>query len=608
MIEPTHAVAESAANDQGRAPAVSDVSTMRARPALKLFIPTLVLIVYWSLTEASYRIEMGMFYRFISRMLLLVAMLFYFLGWGFTRRHFSFGQRCLIFVMIIAGVTLAGTFGHQTTGVFGTALTGLPIVISLAIAWLWFSRNRGFRLEFTGIGIGAAVVLTTVALLRWDGLDGRQRSELSWRWTLSPEERFLKENAMRTVVPTKDQPAELTATSADWVSFRGGDREGVVSGVELCDWSVAPPRETWRRRVGPGWSSVIVIGDRLFTQEQRGEQEAVVCYDAKTGQEVWVHPSADSGKRFEEPLSGAGPRATPTFHENRIYAYGVKGQLECLNAATGEQYWTHSLFSMADAEVPMWGSATSPILVDDKVVVFVGGKNGKSVFAFDRLSGDERWHAAGGKVSYSSPQLMTIAGERQILMHDETGLSGIRIDDGKLLWTHASPHVESFQPMLQAHLISDDRLIINWDSGILCLKIRHVDDAWQLEELWKSNKLKPSFNEFVIHGDHIYGLDDGIFCCFNLTNGQRLWKKRRYGFGQMLMLPDLNELLVLTERGEIVRVAIDPSEHREIGRFKAIEGKTWNHPVLAHGHLIVRNAEEMACFEVAKPEAVSAAE
>ena len=568
------------------------------RPPLRLVAPTLVLVLYWVLTEASFRVEMGMFYRFVSRMALLVAMLLYFLGWGFTRRHFTVLQRLLAFVMILTAMFVAGAGGHQSTGVFAAALIGLPIVISLSVAWLWISRHRAPRVELSGIGIVSIVVFGCIALLRWDGLDGRQRTELSWRWTPSPEERFLKQDLVKPAISADDRRPVLRESPADWVSFRGGEKESVVVGVELQDWSATPPREIWRRRVGPGWSSIIAVGDELFTQEQRGDKEAVVCYDAKTGQEIWIHSPSDAGGRFEEKLSGTGPRATPAYHENRIYVFGATGNFECLDVATGELHWSHLLFSMTGASIPQWGSASSPTIVDDLVVVFVGGQHDNSLLAFDRLSGKPRWQSGGGGVSYSSPQVMTIAGERQIVMHDNEGLNGIQIQDGKRLWKHAGPPAVGFEPMIQPHLIPQDRLIINWDSGLLCLQVRRVSETWKTDEVWKSTRMKPSFNDFAIHGDQIYGLDDGIFCCVDLSNGQRKWKRGRYGFGQLLMLQDLNEILVLTERGEIVRVAIDPNEHRELGRFKAIEGKTWNHPLLAHGRLIVRNGEEIACFAV----------
>jgi outer membrane protein assembly factor BamB len=578
------------------------------RSGLRLVVPTLVLVAYWALTEASYRIEAGMFYRFVTRIILLLSMSIYFLGWGLTRRHFTFVQRSLIFAMVLAGVIVGGIAGHPSTGIIPTAMIGVPIVLSLSIAWLWVSRHLGARMELTGIGFMIVAVFSVISQLRWDGLDGRQRTELSWRWTPSAEERFLQQADARPSTSALSIHPPLVESAADWPSFRGGSRESVVVGVELCDWAANPPRELWRRRIGPGWSSVIAIDDRLFTQEQRVEKEAVVCYDASTGQETWVHIPQSGGERFNESLSGTGPRATPTFHDNRIYAYGATGTFECLDAVTGELIWSHLLFSEFDAAVPQWGSASSPTIVDDLVVVFAGGKNGNSLLAFDRKSGELRWRAPGSRVSYSSPQVMTIVNVRQIVMHDTEGLRGLTIAEGKILWKHLSPYAVSFEPMLQPHLIDNDRLIVNWDAGLICFKVGRDGENWNLEEVWKSNKMKPSFNDFAIHDGHIYGLDDGILCCIDLIKGQRQWKRGRYGFGQLLMLPEQNELLVLTERGDVVRVALDHNELREIGSFKAIEGKTWNHPILVRGKLIVRNGEEMACFDIAASTATASRE
>ena len=119
-----------------------------------------------------------------------------------------------------------------------------------------------------------------------------------------------------------------------------------------------------------------------------------------------------------------------------------------------------------------------------------------------------------------------------------------------------------------------------------------------MTERWVSSQLKPTFNDFFVHRGQIYGLDDGILCCLDLETGKRLWKKGRYGFGQMLLLPDQNELLILSEKGAVVRVATDPEKHVETARFLAIQGKTWNHPIVAHGRLYVRNGEELACFQL----------
>lgn len=569
----------------------------KARPDLRLLVPTIVLVVFWAVTEASYRLEMGMFYRFLTRMLTLLVFLLFFLAWGFSRRHFTFGQRLFAFVVILGAMFVGGALGHPATGTFATAMMGLPIVLTLSIGWLWMTRRRAATVELAGICAACVAVFGMISLLRWDGMDGRQRALMSWRWTPSPEEQFLQQTSQPAVARV-DEGAVLKETADDWSSFRGGSREGEVRGVVFGNWGQVPPKEVWRRRVGPAWSSIIAIGDYLFTQEQRDKREAVVCYEAATGKEVWVHSPEGSADRFEDSLSGTGPRATPTFHAGRLYAYGAKGNLDCLDAMTGKSFWTKSLFAVTGAAVPQWGAATSPTIVDDKVLVFVGGKQGNSLLAFDRQSGEQIWQAGGGPTSYSTPQVMTIVGVRQVVMHDDAGLRGLQIEDGKVLWDHPSPNAGSFQPMLQPHLLGDDHLLVNWDSGLLNLKLSNTGGKWNTEPEWASNRMKPSFNEFVIHKGHIYGLDDGILACVDVDKGQRVWKRGRYGFGQMLLLPEIDELLVLSEKGDVIRVAADPKEHREIAQFKAVEGKTWNHPLLARGRLVVRNSEEMACFDL----------
>ncbi len=579
-------------------------SAAQRRP-LSLWLPTLALVGYWIVDEGGRHIDLAMFHRFISRFIALLVLLLFFLAWGFTRRHFSFKQRLAAFAIIVGTMIVAGLAADPTVHVFGMGMMGLPIVLTLATLWLWVTRQRSSRVELAGIAVASLVVFGTIALLRWDGLDGLQRSQMSWRWTPTAEQQFLTAHKARgKSAETTSVTVPTDVTVADWTSFRGGERENVVAGVHLGDWDAASPKELWRRRIGPAWSSFIAIGDALLTQEQRGAHEAVVCYSAKDGSEIWAHLSDD---RFEETLSGTGPRATPSAAKDRVVAYGAKGELVCLDLATGQLIWSHDVLGDTSAAVPQWGLSISPLIVDDLVVVFSGGKDDQGLVAYDLATGEPKWHSAAGTMTYSSPQVMTVGGVRQIVMQDEQSLSGYDIADGRRIWTHPSPNAGSFQPMIQPHLVGDDRLIVGWGSGTLSLQVTRDDDAWKLVELWSSNRLKPGFNDFIIHDGHIYGLDDGILCCVDVETGKRVWKDGRYGFGQMLFLADTNELLIVTEKGDVVRVAASPEGLQENGSFHAIDGKTWNHPIIAHGRLVLRNAEEMACFKLAEPAKIAEA-
>lgn len=180
-------------------------NSAKARPDLRLLIPTIVLIVFWAVTEASYRLEMGMFYRFLTRMLTLLVFLLFFMAWGFSRRHFTFGQRLFAFVMILGAMFVGGALGHPATGTFATAMMGLPIVLTLSIGWLWMTRRRAATVELAGIGAACVAVFGIISLLRWDGMDGRQRALMSWRWTPSPEEQFLQQTSQPAVARVVEQ-------------------------------------------------------------------------------------------------------------------------------------------------------------------------------------------------------------------------------------------------------------------------------------------------------------------------------------------------------------------------------------------------------------------
>jgi outer membrane protein assembly factor BamB len=382
----------------------------------------------------------------------------------------------------------------------------------------------------------------------------------------------------------------------DWPEFRGPNRDGVVHGLKIAaDWETNPPKELWRHRVGPGWSSMIVVDGHLVTQEQRKETEAIVCYDAGTGAEEWSH---EDKARFEETLAGPGPRGTPTFYDGRIYALGGTGVLNCLGATTGNVVWSHDLVADVKADTPQWGYSISPLVVDGLVIVFAAGATDGNLIAYRAEGGERAWIRPVGGQSYSSPQLVSFDNRRQVLMHDNHALAAFDTQAGEPLWSREETNKMAL-PMLQPRLVNDDQLLVATDPGMVLLDLSQKDSKWTTADHWSSSRLKPAFNDVVVHEGRVYGLDDGILCSLDLATGERLWKKGRYGGGQLLLLADQGDLLVLTDKGEVVMLTATAEKPEELGRFQAITGKTWNHPVAAEGKLFVRNGEEMACYELA---------
>ena len=512
-----------------------------------------------------------------------------------------FFSRCPSTIERIVGVLFAAIAAAVTYFVSaesvrpGLMIFGTTSMMAVITAWFLLSRSLSWKAQRTG---AASVIVVTSAvwgMLRGDGVDGLFRPKFSWRWASTREEKYLESLAAAAVQGAALKEVQpLQAAPGDWVGFRGQDRSGKVTGVRLAtDWQAKPPQEIWRRSIGPGWSSFAVVGDRLYTQEQRGDEEVVLCLAVADGQQLWAHSDP---ARFWEAMAGAGPRATPTFDRGTIYATGATGKLNCLNAVTGERIWSRDIGEDGEAKVPPWGFAGSPLVVNDTVLVYAGGGPGKGIIAYDCQSGRLLWQGGGGTHSYSSPQLVSFDGILQVLMLTERGVFAISPESGESLWEHEWP-VEGMnrtvQPNVDGHRVF---LGTGFGLGTKAIAVLHEGASWKTAEQWTSTALKPYYNDFVAYEGQLYGFDGNIFACADIESGKRKWKQGRYGNGQVLLIADQGLLLVLTEWGEVVLLKANPARHEELAKLPAISGKTWNHPVIAHGKLFVRNAEEAACF------------
>ncbi len=541
-------------------------------------------------------------------------------------------------VVIVGAFFLTKPFLHKSIagGMMGMMypIYALPPVLAPMLV-AWAALTRGFSDGVRRVTMVAAIFLAcgVWVLFRTDGIIG-SGSQVTWRWTKTAEERLLakgEETPVATVnepltpkadvnlpvvkpsaaaptnvddrLPSKMNaesvttplPSPLRAREPEWPGFRGPNRDSAIDGVRInTDWTTSPPVQMWRRQIGPGWSSFAVSGDVLYTQEQRGEYEEVAAYRVSTGQPIWRHRDQ---VRFWESNGGAGPRATPTIHGNRVFTFGATGIVNALNADTGARLWSHNVMADAEKTVPMWGFASSPLVVNDEVVIAASGR----LVAYDAATGKRRWLGPPRPGSYSSPHLFTADGVQQILLLSAAGVTSVSPEDGAVLWEQEWDGGGT--TIVQPAVTGDGDILINGIAstgglGVRRLNVTHGSKGWNVIERWTSAGLKPYFNDFVVHKGHAFGFDGNILSCIDLSDGHRKWKGGRYGNGQLVLLADQDLLLVLSEEGELALVKATPDQFTELARFKAIEGKTWNHPVLVHDTLLVRNGEEMAAFKI----------
>lgn len=554
----------------------------------------------------------------------LLIVLWWLLGSGSR-----WSERIGVALLMVAGVFGAKAFVDPSIaggaqGYLGHAM-GFEFFAIALVAWALVANRITGGARYAAL-IASFVVFGALPLnaIRTAGVYGGG-FDMHWRWTPTAEEILLAKveeqpkplpaitpaptpaaatpaavvpnspgpKAPETAAPKAPQAPQAPQAPAEWPGFRGPNRDGVVHTAAIkTDWTQSPPVQMWRRAVGPGWSSFSVRGDLLYTQEQRGNDEIVACYRVSTGEPVWRHRDPI---RFYESNGGAGPRSTPTIHGNRVYSMGATAMLNALDANTGKVIWARKAAIDTKREIPMWGISSSPLIVDDMVIVAVYG----TLAAYDINTGNPRWIGPLHGGSYSSPQLFIVDGTTQVVILSSPGAVAVNPADGKLLWEHKWEGGAIVQPAIT----EDGDILINAMAatggiGTRRLHVKPSDGGWDVEERWTTNGLKPYFNDLVIHKGHAYGFDGAILSAIDLTDGKRKWKGGRYGNGQLILLADQDLLLVISEDGELALVSATPDQYKEIARIPALNAKTWNHPVVVRDVLLVRNGEEMVAFRL----------
>ncbi len=464
-------------------------------------------------------------------------------------------------------------------------------------AWMFFTPMRWS----VQIGVFVVLIAAIAPYLRFfeiTGMSGDTRQNFALR------------GAVRRDALIASPVGELTASSFklvadpknDFPAFQGPARDAVLPDVKLDrDWTSHPPRQLWRKEIGAGWSGFAVVGGYAFTQEQRADDECVVCREAATGKEVWKHSDKApyEGKPRYEGMGGPGPRCTPTVDEGRVYTIGATGIFNCLDAATGKPLWTHNIVVENGGSVAGHGVCGSPLIDGNFVVVAPTGKPAGSLAAYDRLTGKLAWCTGVNSASYATPMLASVAGVEQILNYDEHGLTGHDPVSGKVLWhfVWSSNQPICSQPIANAGDPDQVLVTIGYGKGSALLKVSCATDGkWSADSMWETKRMKTKFTTAVAHDGYVYGLDDGIMQCIEIKTGKQMWKGGHYEHGQILLAG--NAIIVQTEPGPVVLLDTNPKQLTELGSVPALSGKTWNGPTLAGKYLLVRNDHEAACYEV----------
>ena len=398
--------------------------------------------------------------------------------------------------------------------------------------------------------------------------------------------------------------------ASDWPQWRGPDKDGISRETGLLkEWHDGGPQVLWRVSLGEGFSGISVVGGRVYTMFSKGDDEFVVCLNASNGEEIWRFRS-DSN--YIESMGGNGPRATPTIDGEYLYTVTAQGKLYALNMSDGAEVWSHDLQAEFGSKMPRWGICTSPLVEGSLLLVEVGGKDGKSIVAFDKTNGDVVWSSHTDILGYSSPIAVTIGGIRQLIVFTGTQLVSVSPENGQLYWTfpwQTEYDVNAATPVF----IPPDKIFISsgYGKGAAVVQVRVVaapessaeeNDAEKngveisVVEIWKNEKMKNHFATSVLHGNYLYGFDNAILKCIDANTGSEKWKTRGYGKGTLMLADD--HLIILSDRGKLGLAEATPSVYNEVASAEVLNGLCWTVPTLANGRLYARNEKEMVCLNM----------
>ncbi|MEI6233587.1 MAG: PQQ-binding-like beta-propeller repeat protein [Planctomycetota bacterium] len=424
--------------------------------------------------------------------------------------------------------------------------------------------------------------------------------------------------------------------AADWPAWRNANRDGhVIDGAAVPEKISATPTVVWRTPTADGFSSPVVADGKVFMTDFLADKEAAPAtppaapapgakppkkkappgreiaraFNAADGKEIW---SVDLDSQHIDGF-GTGPRCTPIYNSGKVYAQSTKGELKCLNAADGKTIWHKNYITdfgqkytgeKGDtAGAARHGNAGSPFIDGDHLIAIVGAE-GAAVVCFNKNTGDVIWKSQDDMVAYAPPNVLTLAGTKQVVVFSAIALIGLNPADGKLLWrvpvkTKFGRHVTA--PMA----IGDTVIVSSHMEGILGIKVSKEGDGFKAERIWTNKEAAINFASPVAFGEHIYGVGTASkLICIDAAKGEIAWDKTGYlladashAHASMLVLG--KNVLALTDLGELVLFAADAKEFKEISRVK-ICGTTWCNPPYADGRLYVRDGKELQCIDLLK--------
>ena len=411
-------------------------------------------------------------------------------------------------------------------------------------------------------------------------------------------------------VLASSSPSPVAPAADGWPQLGGAGRDFRVDAAGLGVWDDAGPKSLWKRELGEGYSGIVSSGEILYTMYRplawlgltTRDEEVAVAIDAATGKTLWEQRNPVeylSAMRMEH---GPGPHATPLLAGGRVFTTGTLGRLQALDPRTGKVLWAHELWKDKGGTVMDRGYSCSPLAWRDTVIVAVGGR-GQALMAFDQADGSVRWKSGSFAVSPSSPVLVSVDGQEQLVFFGGDEVVGLDPGTGKMLWSHL--HATQYKLNIAVPVSGEDGLLIvssAYSGGTRALRLTREGDTTSARELWFTNQMRIHHGNFIKIGGHIYG-SSGDFgpapmSAVDLATGEVVWRDRAFAKATILLAGE--QLIVLDEDGTLGLATVSPKGLDVQARAEIFSGRSWTAPTLVGTRLYMRDRKEMVALELSR--------
>lgn len=394
--------------------------------------------------------------------------------------------------------------------------------------------------------------------------------------------------------------AQASGEASSWTGWLGPDRSGRAQGFDTPNVWPEKLQQRWRVEVGEGYSTPLVVGDRIFQHARQGGDEVLWCLDRKTGKSLWrksMPVEFVAGRNGES--HGLGPKSTPAYADGKVFTLSIIGVLGAWSAEDGELLWRRDFRENFEVSHPYWGTATSPVVDGDRVFAHTGSCEDGALFCIDTKTGRDIWVRKEEANCYSSPRVETIDGVRQLVELNHDGLCGINVENGELLWMYAFPHRGNNQNVATPARIGNMFVVGGENRRTFGVRIKKTADAWNVERVWQHRDAALEMSSPIIHDGLLYGfsvLKTGQFFCLDPVTGAMKWTgdPRVGDNAQLLSLPDY--VLALTDDGSCRILSASGEKYEVVRNYQVANDHTWAAPALVHDMLLIKEKNHLCSW------------